>query len=180
MSTWNLCTLQSRKIPPMLRDKPIICRGPMYRIIPLLTLVVALYGCGPQTDRQKDSDPEAAPAAGEAASDSMKEPIAPPAESPPQDSATQPPTPPTSDNDGAAICTPQWFAWLQQQIIAKQNGEMAKLYPSGLPPVGSTEWFSAVEILTGGSLNGLVAGSTEWCDAIQKRLSEQQPTPIAD
>ncbi|BBM00101.1 hypothetical protein [Microbulbifer sp. GL-2] len=139
----------------------------MYRFIPLFAIVLILNGCGPQADKRNASEQEASPAADQSASEAMKQPIAPPTEPPPPEGSTPP-------GASASVCTPEWFAWVQQQIIGKQNGDMAKLYPSGLPAVGSDEWFAAVTMLTGGNLSGVIPGSTEWCDAIQKRLTQTE------
>ncbi|WKD50570.1 hypothetical protein [Microbulbifer spongiae] len=136
----------------------------MPRWVPLFALILALGGCGRQCDRHIASEPVAAPAAGETAADEMQHPIAPGSENARAADAA-------ADNGSASFCTPEWFAWVQAQLASRQNGDLAQLYPSGLPPVGSSEWFEAVTTLTGANLDGTVPGSTAWCEAIQKRLS---------
>ncbi|MFS1523907.1 hypothetical protein ACL7TT_07310 [Microbulbifer sp. 2304DJ12-6] len=135
----------------------------MPRLVPIIAVMLALCGCGRQSDTRSSPEPVAAPAASETATDEMKHPIAPMAEIDRSNGST-------SGNGSASICTPEWFAWVQAQLVTRQNGDLAKLYPSGLPPVGSSEWFDAVTRLTGGNLNGTISGSTAWCEAIQKRL----------
>lgn len=130
----------------------------MYRLASLLVLALALSGC----DRQGDTSnqPEAdLPSAGETATESMEEPVAPPEE---------------NDTD-VVICTPEWFVWVDEQIVALPDGKMAELYPTGLPEVGSDEWFVAVDKITGGDgAHGPDGGSDEWCSMVEQRLSQLQ------
>ncbi|AWF80333.1 hypothetical protein BTJ40_05655 [Microbulbifer sp. A4B17] len=133
----------------------------MYRFGLVIALILTVYGCeGP-----KDSKPPVAPA-DEAATDAMKEPIAPPGDMG------------KADKKATAICTPEWFEWVQQQVIAQQNGDMANLYPSGMPTTGSEEWFTAISQLSGVDTSGLQPGGMEWCEAIQKHLTEGSGQPL--
>ncbi|WP_444935218.1 hypothetical protein ACJJIW_11535 [Microbulbifer sp. JMSA004] len=131
----------------------------MYRFGPLIALIFVLCSCG----GPKDSKSPATPPADEPATSAMKEPIAPPGNGA------------EAEKKAAAICTPEWFAWVQQQVLAQQNGDMAKLYPSGMPTTGSEEWFTAITRLSGANTNGLKPGGMEWCEAIQKHLTEGSP-----
>ncbi|GAB2895283.1 hypothetical protein ACCI51_04050 [Microbulbifer echini] len=141
----------------------------MYYLVLSLTLALALSGCGRQGDPSKTPGAETAPAAGQVASDAMKQPTEPGPDNP----TANPPDQTQAPSAGSAtLCTPEWFAWVQQQVITQQDGDLKKMYPSGLPPVGSEEWFAAVTKLTGGNLNDVKPGSPEWCQAIQKRLSQ--------
>lgn len=75
------------------------------------------------------------------------------------------------------VCTPQWFAWVHQQVLSKQDGKLTELYPSGLPEVGSDDWFVAIDKLTGGDgTQGPEGGSDEWCRMIQQRLANPTDT----
>jgi hypothetical protein len=123
-------------------------------LIPLtLTLLLCLSGCGRQSDT---NDPAQAPPPDETATEIMENPV----------------TPPEDSIDAAAqICTPEWFAWVNAQVLALPNGKLAELYPNGLPETGSGEWFTAVDKLTGGDgAHGPDGGSAEWCSMMQQRL----------
>ncbi|WP_444931966.1 hypothetical protein ACJJIF_09445 [Microbulbifer sp. SSSA002] len=131
----------------------------MYRFGPSIVLLLALCGCeGP-----RDSKAPAPPPADAAATRAMKEPIAPPDN--------------LGEVDTAIICTPQWFTQVQQQILAQHSRAMAELYPSGMPATGSGEWFSAISQLSGANTEGLQPGGMAWCEAIQKRLSQDSASP---
>ncbi|MCO1334204.1 hypothetical protein MO867_07585 [Microbulbifer sp. OS29] len=133
----------------------------MYRFGVLITLLFVFCGCeGP-----RDSESPGAAAPGEAATSAMKEPIVPPANSQDTREKTMP------------ICTPEWFAWVQKQVLTQQNGDLAKLYPSGMPTIASEEWFTAITQLSGANTNGLQPGGMEWCDAIQKHLAQASEQP---
>ncbi|WHI50216.1 hypothetical protein P3339_17445 [Microbulbifer sp. MLAF003] len=137
----------------------------MVRFAPLLVLMLVIHGCERQSDSHRSPEPDT-PASDGTVREAMKEPVAPPTP------IGNTPAPPTEHSMNARDCTPEWFAWAQQQIISRQSAHIAKLYPSGLPPVGSKEWFTAVTILTGGSFPGIEPGSPEWCEQIQKRLTQ--------
>ncbi|SEA30599.1 hypothetical protein [Microbulbifer marinus] len=143
----------------------------MVRFLPLIALIVALNGCGRQSDTHDPTEVERTPP-GEMATEAMEEPITPPED----DSGTA-----TTDQSGTApqgtdaetpeICTPEWFAWVHEQIQSRPDGDLAEQYPSGLPEVGSDEWFIAVDKLTGGDgAHGPDGGSAEWCSMVQQRL----------
>lgn len=69
------------------------------------------------------------------------------------------------------ICTPEWFEWVNAQVMSTQGEAVTEQYPTGLPDVGSTEWFMAVDKLTGGDgAHGPDGGSDEWCAMMQQRL----------
>jgi len=138
----------------------------MYPYLPLLALIFVLSGCGRQSDTHDPADAERTPP-GETATEAMEEPITPPEDSTAtaEEQAAAPPT-------EAPVCTPEWFTWVHEQVIAMHDGEIAELYPAGLPEVGSEEWFLAVDKLTGGDgAHGPDGGSIEWCNMVQQRLS---------
>ncbi|WP_346839252.1 hypothetical protein [Microbulbifer sp. SAOS-129_SWC] len=86
------------------------------------------------------------------------------------DSSGQAAMAPTTDTE---ICTPEWFAWVHDQVMAMPDGKRAELYPNGLPEVGSDEWFIAIDKLTGGDgAHGPDGGSAEWCSMMQERLAK--------
>ncbi|MFC6635066.1 hypothetical protein [Microbulbifer taiwanensis] len=154
----------------------------MYRLLPMLTLTLSLLlaigGCGRQSDTHDPPDAQSPQSEGvdstqpdETATEVMEEPVTPP----PDDSGTAVPessaTPPQTDTGEAPICTPEWFVWVHEQVLARHDGDMAELYPAGLPEVGSAEWFLAVDKLTGGDgAHGPDGGSAEWCSMVQQRL----------
>ena len=75
------------------------------------------------------------------------------------------------NSEGQLICTTEWFEWVNQQVMSTQSEAIAEQYPTGLPDVGSAEWFTAVDKLTGGDgAHGPDGGSDEWCSMIQQRL----------
>ncbi|MFV8782149.1 hypothetical protein ACNKU7_06975 [Microbulbifer sp. SA54] len=142
-------------------------------IIALLS-TLALAGCGRQTETH---DPDVAPAAqptspgqedNDAASQSDSSAGT---ESSADDSSVD------SQNSGPnsmgqLICTDPWFEWVNQQVLSIHSQDVANQYPSGLPAVGSDEWFAAVDKLTGGDgAHGPDGGSDEWCFMMQQRLS---------
>ncbi|WP_323847177.1 hypothetical protein [Microbulbifer magnicolonia] len=142
----------------------------MYRFLPLLALLLVLNGCGRQSDTHDPAEVERTPP-GEMATEAMEEPVTPPTDdngtAAPETTAPRPQT----DISEAPICTPEWFAWVHEQVTARHDGDLAELYPAGLPEVGSVEWFLAVDKLTGGDgAHGPDGGSVEWCDMIQQRL----------
>lgn len=132
--------------------------------LPLLALILVLSGCGRQSDTHDPAEVKRTPP-GETATEAMEEPIAPPST---EEGAEEP----AADSTEAPICTPEWFAWVHEQVLARHDGDMAELYPAGLPEVGTEEWFLAVDQLTGGDgAQGPDGGSIEWCNMIQQRLS---------
>ncbi|WP_226646055.1 hypothetical protein [Microbulbifer variabilis] len=141
----------------------------MYYFILPLSLVVALSGCGRQGEYHKSQQSDSTAVAGQTASDAMKQPITQSANSSTEDSPNQAQT---SANGSETICTPGWFTWVQRQVTAQQDGDLKEMYPSGLPPIGSAEWFDAITKLTGGNMADVKPGSPEWCLEIQKRLSQ--------
>lgn len=75
------------------------------------------------------------------------------------------------NSEGQLICTPEWFEWVNTQVMATNSEEIAEQYPTGLPEVGTDEWFLAVDKLTGGDgAHGPDGGSDEWCFMMQQRL----------
>jgi len=77
------------------------------------------------------------------------------------------------NSEGQLICTPEWFAWVNTQIMATNSEAIAEQYPTGLPDVGSDEWFLAIDKLTGGDgAHGPDGGSDEWCFMMQQRLQK--------
>ncbi|WP_193166042.1 hypothetical protein [Microbulbifer hainanensis] len=167
----------------------------MYRLFTLTAIVLALTlgGCGRHSDT---NEPDAAkPAAGDTATESMREPVPAPTEEngTGKESESQMDSGMGSEMESGSgmesdemgshmggdtgtdttICTPEWFAWVHQQVIGQQDGKMTELYPNGLPEVGTDEWFIAVDKLTGGDgAHGPDGGSEEWCNMIQQRLGK--------
>lgn len=85
----------------------------------------------------------------------------------------------TADSDGAEspnsegqlICNAEWFEWVNGKVTEEYSEAVSEQYPTGLPSVGSDEWFMAVDKLTGGDgAHGPDGGSDEWCFMIQQRL----------
>ena len=77
----------------------------------------------------------------------------------------------SSGSESVTVCTPEWFEWVNTQVMSTQSEAIAEQYPTGLPDVGSTEWFMAVDKLTGGDgAHGPDGGSDEWCAMMQQRL----------
>ena len=71
------------------------------------------------------------------------------------------------------VCTETWFKWVNDQVVSMHSDMIAEQYPSGLPDVGSDEWFIAVDKLTGGDgAHGPDGGSEEWCTMVQQRLEK--------
>lgn len=132
----------------------------MHRLVPLFALLLILAGCGRQSDTHDPSDAEPPPA-GETATEAMEEPVTPP---------------PAATETEAPACTPEWFVWVNEQVLAMHNGDLVELYPDGLPEVGTDEWFLAVDNITGGNdgngADGPEGGSAEWCNMVQQRLSQ--------
>ena len=143
----------------------------MYRFLPLLALALVLNGCGRQSDTHDPTDVERTPP-GETATEAMEEPITPPSDDADTTMPEESTAAPQDDrSETIEICTPEWFAWVHEQIQARPDGDLAELYPSGLPEVGSDEWFLAVDKLTGGDgAHGPDGGSAEWCSMMQQRL----------
>ncbi|WP_288132280.1 hypothetical protein [Microbulbifer sp.] len=81
----------------------------------------------------------------------------------------------TGDSDEVLICTKEWFEWVNNQVLATSSEMIAEQYPTGLPDVGSDEWFMAVDKLTGGDgAHGPDGGSDEWCMMVQQRLQKTE------
>jgi len=75
------------------------------------------------------------------------------------------------DSEGQMACDDDWFQWVNAQVMSTQSEAIAEQYPNGLPDVGSSEWFMAVDKLTGGDgAHGPDGGSEEWCSMMQQRL----------
>lgn len=124
-------------------------------LIAALMSALVLGGCGRKSETH---DPDsAAPLdspAGEPAADERNT-----AESP--------------NSEGQLICTGTWFQWVNEQVQSIHSEVIAEQYPSGLPDVGTDEWFMAVDKLTGGDgAHGPDPGSDEWCFMMQQRLSK--------
>ena len=76
------------------------------------------------------------------------------------------------ESDGQMTCNAEWFEWVNTEVMKTQSEAITENYPTGLPEVGSDEWFTAVDKLTGGDgAHGPDGGSDEWCSMIQQRLS---------
>lgn len=128
--------------------------------IALLSALV-LGGCGKKTETH---DPDTAP--------SPVEPASP---------ATKPSPGDNPNSEGQLICNVAWFRWVNEQMLSIHSEYVTNLYPNGLPAVGSDEWFTAVDKLTGGDgAHGPDGGSDEWCFMIQQRLSSSNSTPDSD
>ncbi|USD22622.1 hypothetical protein MJO52_05680 [Microbulbifer variabilis] len=138
-----------------------------YLILPL-ALVFALSGCDRKGEPHKAQSSGSEVTTGQTASEAMKQPIKRNASSTAEDPTNQLQA---TASGSETICTPGWFTWVQRQVMAQQDGDLKKMYPSGLPPIGSAEWFDAITKLTGGNLADVKPGSPEWCLAVQKRLS---------
>ncbi|WP_105103739.1 hypothetical protein [Microbulbifer pacificus] len=81
--------------------------------------------------------------------------------------------PESPNSEGQLICNAEWFEWVNQQVMSDQAAAIAEQYPTGLPDVGSDEWFIAMDRLTGGDgAHGPDGGSDEWCFMMQQRLSK--------
>lgn len=130
----------------------------MYRLVSLLVLALALNGCGRQSDTSDQSEADLSTDE-ETVTETMEEPVA----------------PSTGSETDALICTSDWFVWVNGQVLAIHGSEVAELYPTGLPEVGSDEWFMAVDKITGGDgAHGPDGGSAEWCTMVEQRLSGVQ------
>ncbi|GAB2505712.1 hypothetical protein [Microbulbifer agarilyticus] len=149
-----------------------------------LAASVALHGCSRKSDTndpdttptteaevveevtvtEPDPSTQTAPATGDSASSaaSTSNPSS-------TDSAENP------NSEGQLICNAKWFEWVNGEVMKTQGLAIAEHYPSGLPEVGSKEWFTAMEKLTGGDklddAHGPDGGSDEWCFMMQQRLS---------
>ncbi|WP_226667515.1 hypothetical protein [Microbulbifer aggregans] len=135
-------------------------RGLNVCVIALLS-AFALGACGKKTETH---DPDIAPTA--------VEPASPVTEHSPGDSP---------NSEGQLICNATWFEWVNKQILSIHSEDVTNQYPSGLPAVGSDEWFTAVDKLTGGDgAHGPDGGSDEWCFMIQQRLSSASSAPDSD
>lgn len=78
------------------------------------------------------------------------------------------------NGEGELICTPEWFNWVNEQVMNDQGDAIAEQFPNGLPEVGSADWYNAVDRLTGGDgAHGPDGGSDEWCFMLQQRLSKR-------
>ena len=77
----------------------------------------------------------------------------------------------SANSEGQQICTTEWFEWVNAQVMSTQSEAITEQYSTGLPDVGSDEWFMAVDKLTGGDgAHGPDGGSDEWCSMMQQRL----------
>nr|WP_010131525.1 hypothetical protein [Microbulbifer agarilyticus] len=142
-----------------------------------LAASVALHGCSRKSDT---NDPDTAPKTeAEVVEEvTVTEP----------DATTTPPTadgtgdtstgnastdsPESPNSEGQLICNAKWFEWVNTEVMNTQGLAIAEHYPSGLPEVGSKEWFTAMDKLTGGDgAHGPDGGSDEWCFMMQQRLS---------
>lgn len=75
-------------------------------------------------------------------------------------------------SEGQMACNDELFEWVNVQVMSTQSEAIAEQYPDGLPEVGSAEWFTAVDKLTGGDgAHGPDGGSDEWCSMMKQRLS---------
>lgn len=152
-----------------------------------LATTIAMSGCSRKSDTH---DPDAAPKTetevveemtitepedGTDADTATPDSTAPGSTTP--DTTTTPPstggTAESPNSEGQLICTPEWFKWVNEQVMSQQSEAIAEQFPSGLPDVGSDEWFTAIDKLTGGDgAHGPDGGSDEWCFMIQQRLSK--------
>ena len=79
----------------------------------------------------------------------------------------------TTPGADVEVCSDTWFKWVNDQVVAMHSEVITQQYPSGLPEVGSDEWFVAIDKLTGGDgAHGPDGGSDEWCAMVQQRLSK--------
>ena len=120
-----------------------------------LATTLVISGCGRKTETH---DPDVVPDT-----------------SVPKDAAQ--PTPPDTEeitsSEGQLICTPEWFKWVNEQVMNDQGEAIAEQFPNGLPQIGSDEWYNAMDRLTGGDgAHGPDGGSDEWCFMLQQRLSK--------
>ncbi|WGL17666.1 hypothetical protein PVT68_05065 [Microbulbifer bruguierae] len=134
-----------------------------------LVTAIAINGCGRKSDTH---DPDHTP---DAATLAMEDIATTEAETKREVRAQENSSPSsTGDNpnsEGQLICTPEWFQWVNEQVMSTQSEAIALQYPTGLPDVGSDEWFTAVDKLTGGDgAHGPDGGSDEWCFMMQQRL----------
>ena len=75
------------------------------------------------------------------------------------------------NGEGQLICDAKWFEWVNSEVMKTQSEAIAENYSTGLPEVGSAEWFTAMDKLTGGDgAHGPDGGSDEWCFMMQQRL----------
>ncbi|WP_231759952.1 hypothetical protein [Microbulbifer elongatus] len=76
------------------------------------------------------------------------------------------------NSEGQLICNAKWFEWVNSEVMKTQSEAITEHYPSGLPLVGSDDWFVAMDKLTGGDgAHGPDGGSDEWCFMMQQRLN---------
>ncbi|WP_043317117.1 hypothetical protein [Microbulbifer sp. HZ11] len=77
------------------------------------------------------------------------------------------------NSEGQLICNATWFEWVNSEVMKTQSEAITEHYPSGLPLVGSDDWFIAMDKLTGGDgAHGPDGGSDEWCFMMQQRLNK--------
>ncbi|WP_299599409.1 hypothetical protein [uncultured Microbulbifer sp.] len=75
------------------------------------------------------------------------------------------------NSEGQLICNATWFEWVNGKVTEEYSEAITEQYPTGLPSVGSDDWFIAMDKLTGGDgAHGPDGGSDEWCFMIQQRL----------
>ncbi|MBN8432083.1 hypothetical protein JF535_14615 [Microbulbifer salipaludis] len=154
----------------------------MMRFLLLASLMtaLALYGCSRKSETH-DPDQAAEPAEKTEVIEESKDTGTGAADdtSVPGDSASSSAdeTDTRSDNpnsEGQLICNAEWFAWVNGEVMRTQSEAITEQYPSGLPEVGSAEWFTAMDKLTGGDgAHGPDGGSDEWCFMMQQRLGNQ-------
>ena len=140
-----------------------------------LMATIAITGCSRKSDTH---DPDTAPkteteVVEETTVVEQDSPASAPADKTTADKTTADSTSAESPNsEGQLICNPEWFEWVNKQVMSLQSEAIAENYPTGLPSVGSKEWFTAMDKLTGGDgAHGPDGGSDEWCFMMQQRLS---------
>lgn len=154
-----------------------------------LATSVTIYGCGRKTETH---DPDNAPktetevmeeviinkpeGGGDAAMPDQSAPDSSAPDSSTTEDAAPPSTADTGENpngEGELICTPEWFNWVNEQVMNDQGEAIAERFPNGLPEVGTDEWYNAMDMLTGGDgAHGPDGGSDEWCFMMQQRLGK--------
>ncbi|MCA0901138.1 hypothetical protein [Microbulbifer agarilyticus] len=145
-----------------------------------LAASVILHGCSRKSDT---NDPDTAPTTEaevveevtvtepDPSTQTTTSDSASPAASTGDTSSTESPESPNSE--GQLICNAKWFEWVNGEVMKTQGLAIAEHYPTGLPEVGSEEWFTAMDKLTGGDgAHGPDGGSDEWCFMMQQRLSK--------
>ncbi|GAA5525701.1 hypothetical protein Maes01_02273 [Microbulbifer aestuariivivens] len=149
----------------------------MYRYLSLIALLMplALFGCGQKTDTNDPANAEVVEEDIEVTEPSQDGGT--PGDT--TDSATGDDT--TGDSASAEdsqssegqTCTPEWFEWVQAQVVAIPGADamIAEWYGDGMPEVGSDDWYVAMDRLTGGDgAHGPDGGSAEWCSMMEQRL----------